>query len=98
MKLIPLAKPAAQRFPGMRRYANGLGLFIDGPADRLLDPVGAVSRKTKSLGRVEFVDGMHEAQIALFYDIEKIQPGAVILFGDWYNEAEIALYEFFLGR
>ncbi len=98
MELVPLAQPTPERFPRMGWNANRFGLFIDGTANGLLDPVSAVSGETEAFGGIKFIDGMHQAQIAFFNDVEKVQAGPVILLGNGDDQTQIAFDQFFFCR
>jgi hypothetical protein len=92
---VPLPEPLAKGLQGVGRYADGFGLFVVGAADGLFDPVGRVGGKTETAFRVELVDRVHEAEVALFDQVQEIDAGPVILFGDGDDQAQVGFNDAF---
>jgi hypothetical protein len=96
--LLPHLEPLAQGLPRVRRDADRLGLLLDRAADRLLDPVRGVGGEAVALRRLELVDGVHQAEVALFHEVHEIDALAVVLLGDRHHEPEVGLHDAGLAR
>jgi len=57
----------------------------------LFDPPGTIGRKFAAFGRIETLDGFHQAYIALADEIEQGEPDALIVARDFYHQAQVGL-------
>ena len=71
--------------------ADRFGLVGERALDRLLDPPGAVGRELAAFFRVEALDGVHQADIALGNEVAQGKPVAGIVVGDFHHQPEVRL-------
>src|SRR3984957_14806417 len=80
----------------MHRDADGARLVGDRAGDRLADPPGRIGRELVAAAVFEFVDRLHEADIAFLDQIEELQAAVGVFLGDRYHQAQIRLDHFLL--
>ena len=66
--------------------------------DRGLDPPHGIGRQTEAAFRVEFLDGLHQTDIAFRHDFADRQAVAAIAHGDLCNETQVARHHLVGGR
>src|ERR1051326_999752 len=84
-------------FDHVHRNADGAGLIGDGARDGLADPPRGVSRKFVAAAVLEFVDGLHQADVAFLNEVEELQAAVGLFFCDRDDEAQVGLDELALG-
>jgi hypothetical protein len=62
--------------------ADGPGLIGDGAGDGLADPPGGVGAELIATAILKFIHRLHESDIALLDEIEKLQAAVGIFFSD----------------
>src|SRR5580704_9043950 len=83
--LHQLARGADQLVDGfdhVHRDADGAGLIGDGAGNGLANPPGGVGGKFVAAAVLEFVDGLHQADVAFLNQVEKLQATVGIFFRD----------------
>src|SRR5215469_1042347 len=68
-------------------YTNGARLIRERPADRLSNPPGGVGREFVATSIFELVDGLHQADVALLDQVEKLQATVGVFLCDRDDEA-----------
>ena len=81
----------------VHRDADGAGLIGDGAGDGLANPPGCVGGELVAAAVFEFVDGFHQADVALLNQVEELQAAVGVLFGDGDDEAEVGFDQLALG-
>src|SRR5215467_4171310 len=81
----------------VHRNADGARLVGDRAGDGLANPPGRVSRELVAAAVFEFIDRLHQADIAFLDQIEELQAAVGVFLGDGNDEAEIGLDHFLLG-
>jgi hypothetical protein len=81
----------------VHRDADGAGLVGDGAGDGLANPPGGVGGEFVAAAVFEFVDGLHQADVAFLDQVEELQAAVGVFFGDGDDEAEVGLDELALG-
>ena len=71
----------------VHRDANRPGLIGDGAGDGLANPPGGVGGELVAAAVLEFVDGLHQADVALLNQVEELQAAVGVLFGDRDDQA-----------
>jgi hypothetical protein len=64
--------------------------------DRLPDPPGGVGRKLVAAAVLEFIDRLHEADVAFLDEVEKLQAAVGVFLGDGNDEAQVCLHHLLL--
>ena len=77
--------------------ADGVGLIGERAGDRLPDPPGGVGRELVAAAVLEFVDRLHQADIAFLDQVEELQAAIGVFLGDGDDEAQIGLHHLLLG-
>src|SRR5579864_2638364 len=77
--------------------ADGAGLVGDGAGNGLADPPGCVRGKFVAAAPLEFVHGLHEADVALLNQVQELQSAIGVFFRDGDDEAKVGLDQFFFG-
>ena len=77
--------------------ADRAGLIGDRAGDRLADPPGRIGREFIAAAIFEFIDRLHQADIAFLDQVEELQAAVGIFLGDRNDEAQIGLDHFLLG-
>src|SRR5579885_90255 len=98
--LLQLALHADQLVDGfdhVDRDTNGPRLIGDGAGDRLPHPPGGVGGKFVAALIIEFIDGLHQADVAFLNQIEELQAAIGVALGDGDDQPEIGLDELFFG-
>ena len=75
----------------MHRQPDGLGLVGQRAFDGLLDPPRAVGGKLAALFRVKAFDGLHQADVAFADQIQQRQADALVVAGDFHDQAQVGL-------
>jgi hypothetical protein len=65
--------------------------------DRLPDPPGRIGRELVATAVVEFVDGLHQADVAFLDQVEELRAAVDVFLGDGDGEAQVRLDHFLLG-
>src|ERR1700730_8001920 len=81
----------------MHRDTDGAGLIGDGAGDSLADPPSGVRGELVAPAVIEFVDRLHESDIAFLNEIEELKAAVRVALGDGDHQAEIGLYELLFG-
>jgi hypothetical protein len=79
------------------RDADGAGLVGDGAGDGLPDPPRGVGGELVAAAVFEFVDRLHQADVAFLDQVEELQAAVRVLLGDRDDEAEVGLDHLGLG-
>src|SRR6476646_4647236 len=90
--LHQLSRRADQLVDGLdhvHRNADGAGLVGDGARNGLADPPRGVRRKFVAAAVLEFVHGLHQADVAFLNQVEKLQAVVGIFFGDRDYKAQV---------
>src|SRR6185312_8489336 len=85
------------RLDHMHRDTDGARLVGDRTGDSLPNPPGGVGRELVAAAVLEFVDGLHQADIALLDEVQELQAAVRILLGDRDHEAKVGLDHLLLG-
>ena len=75
----------------MDGQADGLRLVGQRALHGLLDPPGGVGGELATLGRVEALDGLDEAEVALADEVHERQAHLVVVVGDLNDQAQVGL-------
>src|SRR5690242_8508442 len=81
----------------MHRDADRARLVGDRAGDRLTDPPRRIGREFVAAAVFEFIDRLHQADIAFLDQIEELQPAVGVFLGDRDDEPEIGLDHLLLG-
>src|SRR6266566_710898 len=81
----------------VHRDADGAGLFGNRAGDRLADPPRGVSGELIAATPLEFVHGLHQADVAFLNQVEELQAAVGVLLGDGYDQAEVGFDQFLFG-
>ena len=85
------AQHTVDRLDHVHRNADRTRLVGDGAGDGLPDPPGRIGGEFIALCIVEFFNSLHQAQIALLDEIEKLHPPAHVALCDRHDETQIGL-------
>src|SRR6516165_10420954 len=77
--------------------ADGARLVRDRARDRLPDPPRGVGRELVAAAILEFVDPLHQADIAFLDQVEELQAAVGVFLGDGDDEAQVRLHHLLLG-
>ena len=81
----------------VHRDADGAGLIGDGAGDGLANPPGGVGGELVAAAVFEFVDGLHQADVALLNEVEELEAAVGVLFGDGDDQAQVGFDQLALG-
>src|SRR5258708_35751103 len=81
----------------MHRDANRACLIGNGTSNRLPDPPRGIRRKLISTAVFEFVDGLHQADVAFLDQIKELQAAVGVLLRDRNHETQVSLNQLALG-
>ncbi len=81
----------------VHRDADGAGLIGDGAGDGLANPPGGVGGELVAAAVFEFVDGLHQADVALLNQVEELEAAVGVLFGDGDDQAQVGFDQLALG-
>ena len=81
----------------MDRDANRTRLIGNGAGNGLANPPRGVRRKLVAPAVFEFVDGLHQADVAFLNQVEELQSAVGIFFGNRNYQAEVGLNQLTLG-
>ena len=71
--------------------ADGLRLVGQGALDGLFDPPGGVGAELAALARIEALDGLDQADVALADEVEQRQAEILVVMGDLHDQAQVGL-------
>ena len=91
------AHQLVDRFDHVHRNADGAGLVGDGAGDGLANPPRGVGGKFVAAAPFEFVDGLHQADVAFLNQVEELQAAVGVFLGDGNHQAEVRFDQFFFG-
>src|SRR5499433_532962 len=77
--------------------ADGARLVSGRARDRLPDPPGGIGRELVATAILEFIDRLHQADIAFLDQVEELQAAVGVFLGDGDNEAQVRLHHLLLG-
>src|SRR6266403_2008492 len=77
--------------------ADRARLVGDRARDRLPDPPRGIGRELVAAAILEFVDRLHQADIAFLDQVEELQAAVGVFLGDGDDEAQVRLHHLFLG-
>ena len=77
----------------MHWNTDGARLVGDGPGNGLADPPRGIRREFVSPAVLEFIDSLHQTDVAFLNQIEELQSPVGIFFRDRYNEPQVRLDE-----
>ena len=77
--------------------ANSPGLVRDSPCNGLPDPPGRISRELIAAAVLELIYGLHQADVTLLNQIEKLQAAIGVLLGDGDHQAQIGFNQLALS-
>src|ERR1700730_8014271 len=69
----------------------------DGASDGLANPPGGVGRKFVAAAPLEFIDGLHQADVALLDQVQELQAAIGIFFRDGNDQAQVGFDQFLFG-
>ena len=69
----------------------------DGPGDGLADPPGGVGGKLVAALVLEFVHGLHQADVALLDQIQELQAAIGVFFGNGNHQTQVGADQLLLG-
>src|SRR3954454_10453609 len=81
----------------VHRDADGAGLIGDGASDGLANPPRRVRGELVAAAVFEFLNGLHQADVAFLDEVEELQAAVRVLLGDRDYEAEVGDDQFLLG-
>ena len=81
----------------MHRNADGACLVRDGAGDGLTNPPGGVGGELVATAILEFVDRLHQADVAFLNQIEELQAAVGVLLGNGDNQTQVGFHHFLLG-
>ena len=81
----------------MDRNANSPRLIGDGARDGLPHPPSGVGGELVAPAVVEFVHGLHQADVAFLNQIQELQSAVGVTLGDGDNQAQVGFDELLLG-
>ena len=81
----------------MHGNADGSSLIRERASHGLADPPSRVSRKLVSPPPLELINALHQTDVALLNQVEKLQAAIVIFLSDGDDQAEICFDKFLLG-
>src|SRR5690606_4324674 len=96
-ELAAAAYQLVDRLDHMDRDADRARLVGDRAGDRLPDPPGRIGAELVAAAILEFVDRLHQADIAFLNEVEELQPAVGIFLRDRDHEAQVRLDHFLLG-
>ena len=85
------------RLDHVHRNTDRAGLVRDGPGNRLTDPPGCIGREFVTATVFEFIDRLHQADIAFLDQIQELQATVGVFLRDGDHEAQVGLDHFLLG-
>ena len=91
------AHELVDRLDHVHRNADGAGLIGDGAGDGLANPPSRVGGKLVAAAPLEFVDGLHQADVAFLNQVEELQAAVGIFLRDGNDQAKVGFDQFFLG-
>src|SRR5499427_3702716 len=77
--------------------ADGARLVGGSARDRLPDPPGGIGRELVAAAILEFVDRLHQADIAFLDQVEELQAAVGVFLGDGDDQAQVRLHHLLLG-
>ena len=96
-KLPAGADQLVDRLDHVHRDADSAGLISNGARDGLTDPPGGIGRELVTAAPLKLVHRLHQADVALLNQVEKLQPAVGVLLRDGDHQAQVGLNQLFLG-
>src|SRR5579862_746932 len=84
-------------FDHVHRDADGARLVGNRAGDGLPNPPRGIRRKLVATAVFEFVDGLHQANVAFLNQVEELQAAVGVFFRNRNDQAEVGLNQFALG-
>ena len=84
-------------FDHVHRNTDGAGLVRDGAGDGLTNPPCGVGGELVATAILEFVDRLHQADVAFLNQIEELQAAVGVLLGNGDNQTQVGFHHFLLG-
>jgi hypothetical protein len=81
----------------MDRQTDGPRLVHDAALDALADPPGGIGRETETAFRVELFQGVNQAEVALFDQVEQGNAAIQVVLGDIHDQPQVVLDHFLPG-
>jgi hypothetical protein len=75
----------------VHRQADGARLIHERAINVLADPPGGIGGKAEAALRVEFLEGVHQTQIAFLDQVQQGQTAVQVMLGDVHHQAQVAL-------
>src|SRR5215471_8507855 len=91
------ARQLVDRFDHVDGDADRPGLVRDRARDRLADPPRRIGRELVAAAVLELLDRLHETDVALLDEVEKLEPAVRVLLGDRDDEAQVRDDQLVLG-
>ncbi len=85
------ADELVDRLDHVNRDADRAGLIGDCTRDRLANPPRCVGREFVSATPFEFIDGLHQTDVAFLNQIEELQAAICVFLGDRNDETQVGL-------
>jgi hypothetical protein len=82
----------------VHRNSDGPGLVGNGPGDGLTDPPGGVGAEFVPPAVFELVHRLHQPDVALLNEIQKLEAAVGVLLGDADHQPEVGPNQFTLGE
>src|SRR5262249_44700571 len=95
--LVRLTHNFADALHHVHGDADGARLVGDRARDRLPDPPGGVGRELVTAAILEFIDPLHQADVAFLDQVEELQAAVGVFLGDGDDEAQVRLHHLLLG-
>ncbi len=97
LELAPGAEDLAVGVDHVDGEPDGAALVGDRPGHGVTDPPAAVGREATALARVEAVDRLHQAEVALLDQVLQRHAAAAVAAGDGDDQAQVGLHELGAG-
>src|SRR6478735_9569494 len=98
LKTMPGFLDSIDRLTDVNREPDCAALVRDRPGNRLANPPGRIGAEFETAGVVEFVGGLHQADVAFLNQVEKGKTATDIFLRDGNDETEIRLDQMRAGR
>ena len=91
------ADQLVDRFDHVHRNTDRARLVGDRAGDRLADPPRRVGRELITAPPFEFVDGLHQTDVAFLNQIEELQSAVRVFLGDRNDQTQVGFDQFAFG-
>src|ERR1039458_1763135 len=91
------ADQLVDRFDHVHRDTNRTRLIGNRAGNRLPNPPRGIRRKLVAPAVFEFVDGLHQADVAFLNQVEELQSAVGVFFGNRNHQTQVGLNQFTLG-